>query len=210
MADLDREALKQTVFEVLSEMQLDAIPIGISNRHVHLTEEHFKSLFPGETLQPYKDLKQPGEFASDKTVTLSGPKGEIKRVRILGPLRKRSQVEVSLTDARNLGIPAPIRLSGNLDDAAEITLKSEGREITFRGCIAAKRHIHMSFKEMESHHLSQGDLVKVKVNTPERTTIFEDVEIRPGEKFVLEMHVDTDEANAANIKPGTTGSLIRE
>lgn len=115
-----------------------------------------------------------------------------------------------MTDARTLGIKAPIRLSGNLDDAAEITLKSQGREVTFKGCIVAKRHIHMSTKEMEEHHFSAGDLVKVRVVTPERTTIFEDVELRPGKNYVLEMHVDTDEANAAHIKPGTVGSLIRK
>lgn len=209
MPDKEHKALKQAVYEVINEMRLEAIPIGISNRHIHLTEEHFKTLFPGEILQPMKDLKQPGEFASEQTVTLSGPKGEIKNVRILGPLRKRSQVEVSKTDARSLGISPPIRLSGNLDDAAAITLKTRGREVTFNGCIVAKRHIHMSTKEMESHGLKPGDLVKVRVTTPERTTAFEDVEIRPGEKFVLEMHVDTDEANAADIKPGTTGCLIR-
>ncbi|GCF95235.1 phosphate propanoyltransferase [Enterococcus florum] len=203
------ELIQQIVSEVLNEIELEAIPIGISNRHVHLTEQDFQQLFPGETLTPMKPLKQPGEFAAEQTVTIVGSKGEQSRVRILGPFRKRSQAEISMTDTRTLGIPAPVRLSGHLEDAAEVTLKNGEHCVTIKGCIVAKRHIHMSFKDMARFKLSAGDTVSVRVKTEERTTLFEDVEIRPGEKFILEMHVDTDEANAANIKPDTVGSLIR-
>lgn len=209
MVELTRETLKKVVSEVINELRLESVPIGISNRHIHLSEEHFQALFPGKELEPLKPLKQPGEFAAKQMVTLKGPKGEIPKVRILGPLRKRSQVEISMTDSRTLGIEAPIRLSGNLENSANVTLKTKSRELYFQGCIIAKRHIHMSFKDMEAFDLKAGDLVSVAVNTPERETVFEDVELRPGENFLLEMHVDTDEANAANIKPGTVGKVIR-
>lgn len=210
MAEVTPELITKIVSEVVNEIQLNHIPIGISNRHVHLTEADFQQLFPGEQLRPMKELKQPGEFAAEQTVTIVGSKGEQSRVRILGPLRKKSQVEISMTDTRTLGIPAPVRLSGNLADAVEVTLKNGDKQVTIKGCIVAKRHIHMSYRDMEKFHLKAGEVVKVRINTPERATIFEDVEIRPGENFILEMHVDTDEANAANIKPDTVASLIRE
>ncbi|MDH6365451.1 phosphate propanoyltransferase [Enterococcus sp. PF1-24] len=209
MVDMNQKALKEIIYQVMSDLELENIPIGISNRHVHLCEEHFRALFPGETIRPMKPLKQPGEFAAEQTVTICGPKGQQERVRLLGPLRKKSQVEISATDARNLGIVAPIRLSGNLTDAAEVTLKTAGREVTFKGCIIAKRHIHMSFNDLEKYQLKATDLVKVRVATPERTTLFEEVALRPGENFVLEMHVDTDEANAANIQLGTIASIVK-
>ncbi|SJZ67360.1 phosphate propanoyltransferase [Pilibacter termitis] len=203
-------AIKEAVCQVLLEMKKEQIPIGISNRHVHLTEEDFKALFPNEKIEPLKPLKQPNEYASKSVVTLKGAKGEIERVRVLGPLRRQSQVEISKTDARTLGVNAPIRLSGDLKDASMITLCSENGEITIPAAIIAKRHIHMSFKEMEELGLNMGQAVKVRVTSKERTVVLEDVEIRAGENFVLEMHVDTDEANACDILPNTTGSLITE
>lgn len=210
MTNLDVKGIKQLVREVLLEMQEEQVPIGISNRHIHLTEEHFSLLFPDESIEALKPLKQPGEFAAKQTLTIAGPKGTREHVRILGPLRKRSQVEISKTDARLLGIDAPIRLSGNLADAADITLRSTAAEITIPAAIVAKRHIHMSFKEMERLGLSKGQLVAVRVETPERTTVFEEVELRPGENFKLEMHVDTDEANAANISVDTKGIILKK
>ena len=204
------EEIRKLVREVLLEMQAETFPIGISNRHIHLTEEHFTILFPNETLEPLKPLKQPGEFAAKQTVTLVGPKGEIRKVRILGPLRKRSQVEISKTDARNLGVQPPIRLSGNLDDAVEITLRSEAAEVTIPAAIVAKRHIHLNDQDMERMGLKQGQVVSVEIFEGSRKTIFNDVELRPGKNFVLEMHVDTDEANAADIQPNTRGRIIKE
>lgn len=204
------EEIKKIVREVLLEMQAETFPIGISNRHIHLTEEHFTILFPNEVIEPLKPLKQPGEFASKQTVTLVGSKGEIKRVRILGPLRKRSQVEISKTDARNLGIQPPIRLSGNLDDAVEITIRSEAAELTIPAAIVAKRHIHLNAQDMKRMNLKKGQVVSVEIFEGSRKTIFNDVELRPGKNFVLEMHVDTDEANAADIHPNTRGRIISE
>lgn len=204
------EEIRKIVREVLLEMQAETFPIGISNRHIHLTEEHFNILFPNETIEPLKPLKQPGEFASKQTVSLVGAKGEIKKVRILGPLRKRSQVEISKTDARNLGLQPPIRLSGNLDDAVEIMIRSEAAELTIPAAIIAKRHIHLNFQDLERLKLKEGQLVSVEIFEGTRRTIFHDVELRPGKNFVLEMHVDTDEANAADIQPNTRGRIIKE
>ncbi|OJG65220.1 hypothetical protein RV07_GL002982 [Enterococcus malodoratus] len=195
---------------MLLEMQAETFSIGISNRHIHLTEEHFSILFPNESIEPLKPLKQPGEFASKQTVTLVGPKGEIKKVRILGPLRKRSQVEISKTDARNLGVQPPIRLSGHLDDAIEITIRSDAAELTIPAAIIAKRHIHLNYQDMERLNLKEGQVVSVEIFEGARRGIFNDVELRPGENFVLEMHVDTDEANGADIQPNTRGRIIRE
>ena len=185
------EEIRKIVREVLLEMQAETFPIGISNRHIHLTEEHFTILFPNETLEPLKPLKQPGEFAAKQTVTLVGPKGEIRKVRILG-------------------LQPPIRLSGNLDDAVEITLRSEAAEVTIPAAIVAKRHIHLNDQDMERMGLKQGQVVSVEIFEGSRKTIFNDVELRSGKNFVLEMHVDTDEANAADIQPNTRGRIIKE
>lgn len=204
------ELVTKIVKQAINEIELANISIGISNRHVHLSEEHFKKLFPNEELRPMKELKQPGEFASEQTVTVVGSKGKQEKVRILGPLRKNSQVELSMTDTRTLGIPAPVRLSGNLENAAEVTLRNGRNEVTFKGCIVAKRHIHMSFDDRERFNLSKSDCLKVRIVTEGRTAIFEDVELRLGKKFVLEMHLDTDEANSAGVKPETVASLVRD
>ncbi|MBO0454777.1 MULTISPECIES: phosphate propanoyltransferase [Enterococcus] len=210
MNNFSIEEIRKIVREVLLEMQAETFPIGISNRHIHLTEEHFDILFPNESIEPLKPLKQPGEFASKQTVTLIGPKGEIKKARILGPLRKRSQVEISKTDARTLGIQAPIRLSGNLEDAVEITIRSEAAELTIPAAIVAKRHIHLNYQDMERLNLKEGQVVSVEIFEGARRVLFNDVELRPGKNFVLEMHVDTDEANAADIQPNTRGRIIKE
>lgn len=210
MSNYNSEEIRRIVREVLLEMKTETFPIGISNRHIHLTEEHFNILFPNETIEPAKPLKQPGEFASKQTITLVGPRGEIKRVRILGPLRKRSQVEISKTDARNLGIQAPIRLSGQLDDAAEVKLQSGAAELTIPAAIVAKRHIHLNYQDMERLKLKEGQVVSVEIFEGSRKVIFEDVELRPGKNFILEMHVDTDEANAADIQSNTRGRIIEK
>jgi phosphate propanoyltransferase len=208
MANLSVKEVKSVIKTVLNDMQLEQIPIGISNHHVHLCPEHFKQLFPNESIRPLKMLKQPGEFAAIQTVTVVGPKGELEKVRILGPLRQQSQVELSQTDSRQLGLDAPIRLSGNLADASPVTLKSEHGAVTFKGAIVAKRHIHMSVKQLADFGFTKGECLDVLVETPERATIFREVELRVGENFVLEMHVDTDEANASAIQPTTTGKVI--
>ncbi|GAA0476086.1 phosphate propanoyltransferase [Alkalibacterium psychrotolerans] len=205
---MDRQHLKQLVKEVIIEMTKPEIPIGISNRHVHLKQEDFDKLFPDEAVKKKKDLKQPGEYAAEQTVTLVGPKGEIPNVRLLAPLRSFSQVEISKTDSFTLGIDAPISLSGDLSQAVEVTLKTKEGSLPIKGCIIAKRHIHMSEQDAEIFNVKKGDLVKVEVDTPQRKTIYEDVVVRPHKAFVLEMHIDTDEANAANVSPSTKCRII--
>lgn len=206
MSNYSPEEIRQIVHKVLREME--TFPIGISNRHIHLTEEHFNVLFPNQMIEPAKKLKQPGEFASKQTVTLVGPKGVLQKVRILGPLRKRSQVEISKTDARNLGVQPPVRLSGHLDDAVEITLRSEVAELTIPAAIVAKRHIHLNYQDMKRLNLKEGQVVSVEIFEGSRKLIFSDVELRPGKNFILEMHIDTDEANAADIQLNTRGRII--
>ncbi len=137
--------VKQAVCNVLSEMRQRPIPVGISNRHLHLCQRDYDTLFPNQTMSVKKELKQPGQYAADQTVTLVGPKGKLERVRILGPVRSKTQVEISKTDARTLGIPTPIRLSGDLKETPGIKLVSEMGEVNLaQGVIVALRHIHMS------------------------------------------------------------------
>jgi propanediol utilization protein len=186
------------------------IPINISARHLHLTTEHVQALFgPGHELTPWKDLSQPGQFACEERVTIVGPRGSIEGVRVLGPARPETQVEISRTDERQLGIDAPIRASGALDDSIGIELVGPaGRVSLERGVIQAKRHIHMSPADAERFGVADKDWVMVRVGG-ERGIIFDDVLVRVSPKYVLDMHIDTDEANAADLQPGDTGLLIK-
>ncbi len=178
------------------------IPVGVSNRHVHLTNETFKLLF-GEDAQfeVLRPLYQPGEFASKSTLTILGPKQKcIANVRVLGPFRKYDQVEVSLTDAIALGIDPPIANSGDLKDAAPLTLVGPNGSIYLERCaIIANRHIHMNNKEAESLGVKNGDYCRIRIKS-EKSTIFEDVLIRTNSNWLLQVHLDTDDANAAYIR----------
>ena len=186
------------------------VPIGVSARHVHLTQEHVEALFgPGYQLTRKKDLMG-GQFASNETVTIVGLKlRAIENVRILGPVRKASQVEVSATDAVRLGMKVPVRESGNIAGSAPIAIVGPKGAIYLKeGCIIAMRHIHMSPKDAKEAGVRDGDIVSVKADN-ERGTIFNQVKIRVDESFTLEMHIDTDEANAAQIATGHTVTIIR-
>lgn len=179
------------------------VSIGVSARHIHLTQEHVEVLFgKGYQLTKKKDLMG-GQFASNECVTIVGLKlRAIENVRILGPVRNKSQVEISATDAIKLGIKAPIRDSGNLAGSAPIAVVGpKGVLYLNEGCIVAKRHIHMSPADAAAASLHDGDIVSVKVDN-ERGTIFNEVLIRVDDSFTLEMHIDTDEANAAKIATG--------
>ncbi|MCB9622187.1 MAG: acetate/propionate family kinase [Sandaracinus sp.] len=186
------------------------IPIAISARHVHLDRAGMDALFgEGSELTPYKPLSQPGQFASEERVTLVGPRGRIERVRVLGPLRKGCQVEVSRTDEFLLGIDAPVRQSGQTKGSAPITL--EGPKGTLQlpeGLICAWRHIHMHPDDAEAYGVTDGDEVEVAVTGGPRDLVFGDVIVRVNPKFALEMHIDTDEANAAELSPGASGALV--
>ena len=186
------------------------VPIGVSARHIHLTQEHVEALFcKGYHLTKKKDLMG-GQFASNEMVTIVGLKlRAIENVRILGPVRKASQVEVSATDAIKLGMNVPVRESGDIKGSAPIALVGpKGALYLKEGCIVAARHIHMSPKDAEAAGVKDGDIVSVRADN-ERGTIFNQVKIRVDESFTLEMHIDTDEANAAKISTGTTVTIIK-
>ena len=189
------------------------VPIGVSNRHVHLTREHLDILFGKDyELTKAKDLSQPGQCAANETVTIIGPSlRPIEKVRVLGPLRKASQVEISMTDSYVLKVKPPVRESGNIAGSSPITLVGPKGVVTLsEGCIIANRHIHMSPKDAERYGIKDGDTVNVSVLGKGKRTLWYDVQIRVNKDFVLEMHVDTDDANAAGIGNGSLVSIVKE
>lgn len=212
MEEKSIEAITRLVIAALEDKREKggfAVPIGVSARHVHLTQQDVEALFgPGAQLTKKKDLMG-GQFASNEQVTIVGLKlRAIENVRILGPVRKASQVEISATDAVKLGINAPLRESGNTAGSAPIALVGPKGAIYLKeGCIVAKRHIHMSPKDAADAGVADGQIVSVRVDN-ERGTIFNNVLIRVHPTFTLEMHIDTDEANAAKIVTGQTAYII--
>ncbi|WP_442886023.1 phosphate propanoyltransferase [Desulfotomaculum sp. 1211_IL3151] len=177
------------------------IPVGVSNRHVHLSETDIEQLFgTGAKLTHYKDLSQPGQYACQESITLVGPKGVLEKVRVLGPVRKATQVEIAISDCFKLGIKAPIRDSGDLEGSASVTLVGPKGSCTIpEGCIIAGRHIHMHTSDAAKFNLKDGARVSIKANGP-RPVTFGFVLVRVSEKFCLEFHLDTDEANAVGLK----------
>lgn len=173
------------------------VRLGISNRHVHLSPEDYEQLFGHDPLDVRNELYQPGEFASTKTVSIKGAKHQIDNVRVLGPLRNYTQVEISKTDSYTLGIDPPIRESGDLKDAQEITIINGDKQITRRCCIIANRHIHITPTEKEKYQLP--DIVSIKV-TGEKPAIIENVKLKVSENYKFELHLDTDDANANLLK----------
>jgi acetate kinase len=186
------------------------IPVAVSARHIHLTQETVEALFgKGHTLTEYKPLSQPGQFACEERVNLIGPKRNIENVRVLGPTRSKDQVEISATDEFALGLDAPVRASGHTENTPGITLEGPAGRLTLKeGVICAWRHIHMTPADAEAFGVSDKDVVDVEVATEDRTLTYGDVLVRVSEKYALEMHIDTDEANAAGIQRGGTGALI--
>jgi acetate kinase len=187
------------------------IPIAVSARHVHLTQAAVEALFgPGHRLTPRNPLSQPGQFACEETVDLVGPRRTIERVRVLGPTRRRTQIEVARTDEFFLGVDAPVRASGDLDGTPGITLRGPHGELTVEeGVICAWRHIHMTPADARAFGVGDGDVVEVDVTGGPRRLTFGDVLVRVSDAFALEMHIDTDEANAAELDNGTPGELVR-
>ena len=175
--------------------------LGVSNRHVHLTNEDYKILFGDEPLGIVKELVQPGQFSSDKKVTLKTPKRTIENVRLLGPLRSYTQVEISKTDSFTLGLNPPVRNSGDLEGAETITIIGTHGEITKQCCIIANRHLHINHKQREELGLLNIDKVSCKIES-EKRTIFDDVFIKESEDYTLELHLDTDDGNGSLAKTG--------
>jgi len=213
LEDNQIELITRMVLNVLQEKQSGktgfAVPVGVSARHIHLTQDHVEQLFGmGYELTKKKDLMG-SQFAANETVTIVGLKlRAIENVRILGPVRKASQVEVSATDAIKLGVKVPIRESGNIKGSAPIAVVGpKGAIYLDEGCIIAKRHIHMSPADALSAGVNDGDIVSVKVDD-ERETVFHQVQIRVDSSFTMEMHIDTDEANAAKITCGQMVTIL--
>lgn len=186
-----------------------SIPVGVSNRHVHLSPEDVEKLFGvGYQLTPQRPLSQPGQFAAKETVTLLGPKGNIQGVRILGPARGVSQVEISKTDGFTLGIHPPIRVSGSLEGTPGVTLIGpQGFVVLASGVIVAKCHVHMSDEDARTSGVQDGDSLMLQMRG-ERALIFPDVTVRVSPRYALDFHIDLDEANAANLSTGDQVHLI--
>ncbi|WP_027416968.1 phosphate propanoyltransferase [Aneurinibacillus terranovensis] len=185
------------------------IPIGVSNRHIHLSEKDLCTLFgEGYQLTNVKNLTQPGEFAADETVTIVGPKGQMNRVRILGPIRNITQVEISKSDSYVLGVNAPIRMSGDINGTPGLVIIGpKGRVALDKGVIIAMRHIHMNSNDAREFGVKDKEIVQVKTDG-DRGLIFDHVVVRVSEKYALDFHIDTDEANAAGLKTGDMIELV--
>ena len=194
--------------------------VETSARHVHVTQEDLETLFgKGYELTKKKDLSQPGQYACEERVTVVGSKKELAGVSILGPVRPATQVEISLTDARSIGVAAPIRESGDIAGSGACKLVGPAGEVELKeGVIAAKRHIHATPEDAEKLGVSEDaeklgvqdkDVVSVKIETGERSLVFGDVVVRVSPKFALAMHIDTDESNAAGCGREVYGEIVK-
>ncbi len=184
--------------------------IETSARHVHLCRESLDILFgKGFELTKKKDLSQPGQFATNERVQVIGEKGSFPAVSILGPLRSADQVELSATDARSIGVDAPVRESGDLKGSGACKIVGPVGEVYLtEGVIVAKRHIHMTPEDAEHFGVENGQIVSVKIDTPERSLIFGDTVVRVSKNYSLAMHIDTDESNACRPVKGQTGTIV--
>ena len=215
--ELNEAMISELVSRVVGEMRAKAndepdIPIGVSNRHIHLTQADVETLFgEGYELEKIKDLKQPGQYACRETLTIVGPSMRpIEGVRVLGPVRRASQVEISKTDSFQLKVKPPVRESGDLEGSAPITIIGPRGIVTLKeGCIIANRHIHMGLSDAARYGVVDGDYVTVDAVGTKRTRWY-DVQVRVSADFTLEMHVDTDDANASGIGNGTLVSIVKE
>ncbi|MGN0591223.1 PduL/EutD family phosphate acyltransferase [Ruminococcus sp.] len=185
--------------------------VETSARHVHLTQEHLEALFgQGATLTHKKDLSQPGQFACEERVTIVGPKRELAGVSILGPVRPATQVELSATDARSIGVEAPIRESGDIAGSGACKIIGPKGEVEINeGVIVAKRHIHLTPADAEELGVQDKDIVWVKLDTEGRKAILGDVVVRVSEKFARAMHIDTDESNAVSAPRTLEGEIVK-
>ena len=216
--ELNALSIEAIVKKIVSEMESPApaadlsIPVGISNRHIHLSREDLDTLFgKGYELTPIKDLSQPGQYACKELLTIIGPSMRpIENVRVLGPIRKQSQVEISVTDSFVLKVKPPVRESGSLAGSAPITIIGPKGIVTLsEGCIIANRHIHMAPADAARFGVKDGDYIDVDAMTGTKRTRWFDVQVRVSDKFCLEMHVDTDDANAVGFKNGSRVTVVK-
>ena len=216
MASKEYEAVLRLLLEAVQTVNdsrtksTDEVPVGISNRHVHLSQADLDTLFgQGYKLTPIKDLSQPGQFACKETVTIVGPKGAIEKVRVLGPVRGKSHIEILASDGFKLGIKAPTKLSGDLTGTPGITIVGpKGAVQTAEGVIVAQRHIHMTPRDAENYGVHDGQIVKISVEGP-RGGVYGNVVIRATDTSALECHIDTEEANAMGVDSSTIVKIIK-
>ena len=204
-------SLEHIIQEVVNRVKNELfIKVEASGRHIHLCQEHLDILFGrGYTLTKLKDLSQPGQYACKERVTITGPKGSIANVIVLGPTRANTQVEVSLTDALTLGIKAPVKESGSIENTPGIKISTERASIEIdKGVIVAKRHIHITPEDANKFGVRDKEIVSVEV-LGQRPLIFEDTVIRVSEKFRTFMHIDYDEANACGFTKGTLCRIVK-
>lgn len=212
---IDENQVKTIVAEVLKHIDLHgriktgSIPCGVSNRHLHVSQADLEALFgKGYQLKQMKPLSQPGQYAAEETVLLVGPKGSIERCRILGPVRPSSQVEVSVTDCFKLGVKPIVRDSGDTAGTPGCVVVGPAGAVTLKeGVIVAARHMHISNAEADKLGLKDKDRISVK-SSGSRSVIFNNVLVRVSDKFALDFHIDTDEANAAAIKNGDMVEIV--
>ena len=216
--DVNIDAITKAVIEALKEKgtscaQCDGdIPVGVSNRHIHLSKADCETLLgEGYELTPMKDLSQPGQYACKETLTIVGPSlRPIENVRVLGPLRPESQVEISRTDSFTLKVKPPVRESGKISGSAPITIIGPKGVVSLKeGCIIANRHIHMSLEDGLKYGVKDNEYVTVDA-CGERKTRFFDVQVRVSDKFRLEMHLDTDDANAAGLSGKSLVKIVKD
>ena len=217
--DVNASTIAELVKKVIGEMSgeaapvkaEDGVPVGISNRHIHLSRADVDALFgKGYQLTHMKDLSQPGQFACKETLTIIGPSlRPIENVRVLGPERKSSQVEISKTDSFVLKVKPPVRESGKTEGSAPITIIGPKGVVSLKeGCIIANRHIHMETKDGERFGVKDGDYVTVDAEGTRRTRFY-DVQVRVSDAFRLEMHLDTDDANAVGLSNGSIVKIVK-
>ena len=191
----------------------DELVVSISARHCHLTDEHVEMLFgPGATLTPQKSLYQDGFFAAEETVMLVGPRRRmLPNVRVLGPTRPDSQVELAFTDAISLGIDAPVRISGDVAGTPGCVLVGPRGVVELdQGVIRAARHVHMNFEHLRQYNVENGEAMNLRIESPGCSMVLEDVIVRAGENIKLEVHLDTDEGNACFLDAATKVQLLKQ
>ncbi len=219
---LDREMVERIVRQYVGQASAPQaartpsgapkLAVNVSARHIHLCDEHVERLFgPGATLTEMRSLYQDGFFAAEETVMLVGPRRRmLPNVRVLGPTRPFSQVELSLTDAIALGVEAPIRHSGNIQGTPGCVMVGPHGVVHLQeGLIRAARHVHMNHRDCEHFGVQGGDLMKLRIESPDCTMVMEDVLVRADDNIKLEVHIDTDEANACNVQAATSMELLR-
>jgi putative phosphotransacetylase len=208
-----RSVVEQSVAATAtSTVKRNPLVVNISARHVHLTQEHVEMLFgPGAKLTPEKDLYQDGYFAAKETVAVVGPRRRmLPNVRVLGPCRPDSQVELAFTDGISLGIDLPVRISGDVKGTPGCVLMGPHGVVELKqGVIRAMRHVHMGPEDLEYYGVKDGDLIHLRIESPGCTTVLEDLAVRAGKGIKLEVHLDTDEGNAVNLEKATQVELVK-